>query len=165
MSTCVGAKVLRSCLTLRDPMDRSPPSSSVHGILQARIPEWVAISFSRGSSLPRDRTHISYISCIGRRVLYHWCRLGSKVSTLGQKGCVLPSVIGERSEKILSHFIIFFSRHPWAISAEVCPQSYISQAPLPSCDTFLRVLPCGPDSERQGHRSFGPRDFHVKGLL
>ena len=44
---------------------------SVHGILQAIILEWVIISFSRGSSRPRDQTHISYVSCIGRWVLYH----------------------------------------------------------------------------------------------
>ena len=44
------AKSLQSCLTLCDPMDCSPPGSSVHGIFQARTPEWVAISFSRGSS-------------------------------------------------------------------------------------------------------------------
>ena len=44
-----------SCLTLCDPMDYSPPGSSVHGILRARILEWVAISFSRGSSWPRDQ--------------------------------------------------------------------------------------------------------------
>ena len=43
-------KVAQSCPTLWDPVDRSPPGSSVHGILQARILEWVAISFSRGSS-------------------------------------------------------------------------------------------------------------------
>ena len=52
--TC--AKLLQSCLTLCDPMDCSPPGSSVHGILQARILEWVAISLSRGSSWPRDGT-------------------------------------------------------------------------------------------------------------
>ena len=45
-------------------MDCSPPGSSVHGILQARILEWVAISFSRGSSQLMDQTHISYIPCI-----------------------------------------------------------------------------------------------------
>ena len=44
------------------PVDCSPPSSSVHGILQARILEWVAISFSRGSSRPRDRTQVSHIA-------------------------------------------------------------------------------------------------------
>ena len=58
--------VTQSCLTLGDPMDCSLPGSSVYGIvpgiLQARILEWVAISSSRGSSQPRDRTHISYVS-------------------------------------------------------------------------------------------------------
>ena len=48
-------------------MDCSLPGSSVHGIFQARILEWVAISFSRGPSWPRDRTRVSCISCIGRR--------------------------------------------------------------------------------------------------
>ena len=48
------------------------PGSSVHGILQARILEWVAMPFSRGSSWPGDQTCVSYISCIGRQVLYHW---------------------------------------------------------------------------------------------
>ena len=48
--------VAQSCLTLCGPMDCSPAGSSVHGILQARIPEWVAISFSRASSWPRDLT-------------------------------------------------------------------------------------------------------------
>ena len=50
----------------------SLPGSSVHGISQARILEWVDISFSRGSSWPRDRTRVSYISCINRQILYHW---------------------------------------------------------------------------------------------
>ena len=63
------AKSLQSCPTLCDPIDCSLPGSSVHGILQARILEQVAIPFSRGSSQPRDRTHISYVSRIGRQVL------------------------------------------------------------------------------------------------
>ena len=46
--------VAQSCLTLCDSMDCSPPDSSVHGILQARILKWVAIPFSQGSSQPRD---------------------------------------------------------------------------------------------------------------
>ena len=53
------------CPTLCDPMDCSLPGSPVHGILQARVLEWVAISFSRGSSQPRDRTQVSCIA--GRR--------------------------------------------------------------------------------------------------
>ena len=52
----------KSCPTLCDPMDCSPPGSSVHGIFQARVLEWVAISFSRGSSRPRDRTWVSLIA-------------------------------------------------------------------------------------------------------
>ena len=56
----------QSCTTLCDPMDCSLPGSSVHGIFQARILEWVAISFSRRSSRPRDWTRISRI--VGRRV-------------------------------------------------------------------------------------------------
>ena len=68
---CVHVKLLQSCLTLYDPMDHSLPGSSVHGILQARILAWVAMPSSRGSSQPRDLTHVPYVSCIGRQVLYH----------------------------------------------------------------------------------------------
>ena len=55
-------KIAQSYLTLCDPVGCSPPGSSVHGILQARIQEWVAISYSRGSSQPRDRTHVFCIA-------------------------------------------------------------------------------------------------------
>ena len=65
------ANSLQSSRILCNPRDCSPPGSSVLGILQARILEWVAISSSRGSSRPRDWTHVSYISCIGRWALYH----------------------------------------------------------------------------------------------
>ena len=61
---------LQSGPTHCDPTDNSLPGSSVHGILQARILEWVAMSTSRGSSWPRDRTCISYISCNGRWVFF-----------------------------------------------------------------------------------------------
>ena len=59
------SEVAQSCPTLCDPMDCSPPGSLVHGIFQAWILEWVAISFSRGSSQPRDWTQVSRI--VGRR--------------------------------------------------------------------------------------------------
>ena len=58
---CLAAE---SCPTLCDPMDCSPPDTSVHRISQARILEWVAISLSMGSSQPRDQSHISFISCV-----------------------------------------------------------------------------------------------------
>ena len=62
----------QSCSTLCDPMDCSPPGSSVHGISQGRILEWVAISSSRESLQPRDWTHISWVSLIDRQILYQW---------------------------------------------------------------------------------------------
>ena len=57
--TCVHVQSLQSCLTHCSPMDCSLPGSSVHGILQTRILEWVAMPSSRGSSQPRDRTCVS----------------------------------------------------------------------------------------------------------
>ena len=65
----VCARSLQSCLTLCNPVDRSPPGSSVHGILQARIPAWVAILFSRGSCPPNDWT---WVSCIAGRYFTFW---------------------------------------------------------------------------------------------
>ena len=70
--------VFQLCLTLCDPMNcrlhRSPPGSSVHGILQARILEWIAMPSFRGSSWPRNWTPVSYVFCINRRhsvILYN----------------------------------------------------------------------------------------------
>ena len=65
----VQSEVAQSCPTLCDPMDYSRLGSSVRGISQARVPEWVAISFSRGSSQPRDRTQVS---CIAGRCFTIW---------------------------------------------------------------------------------------------
>ena len=71
-----------SCFShqLCDAMDYSPLGSSVHGLLQASILYWVAVPSSRGSSQFRDGTSISFVSCIGRWVLYHWHHLGSPKS-------------------------------------------------------------------------------------
>ena len=66
------SEVAQLCPILCDPMDCSPLGSSVHGTSQARILERVAISYSRGSSQPGDRTGNSCISCIGRCILYYW---------------------------------------------------------------------------------------------
>ena len=62
MLNCICVLVAQSCPTLCDPMDCSPPGSTVHGILQARILEWVAIPFSRGSSWPRNQSWVSFIA-------------------------------------------------------------------------------------------------------
>ena len=72
----VHPKSLQSHPTLCNATDCSLPGSSVHGIFQARILEWVAISFSRRSSHPGDQTLVSYVSCTGRHVLFHKHHLG-----------------------------------------------------------------------------------------
>ena len=65
---CYCCLIITSCPTLCNPMDCSPPRSSVHGISQVRILEWVAVSFSRGSSWTRDPTSIS---CLAGMFFYH----------------------------------------------------------------------------------------------
>ena len=81
------SEMAQSCLTLCDPMGHRLPGSSIHGIFQARVLEWVAISFSRGSSWPRDRTQVSRI--VGRRFTV-WATRGvlgleeSLISSLAQ---------------------------------------------------------------------------------
>ena len=77
LCACMHAKSLQQCLTLCDLMDCGLPDSSVHELLQERILEWLAMPSSRGSSQPSHQTCISYVSCIGRRGLYHQSHLGS----------------------------------------------------------------------------------------
>ena len=71
---CSVASVVSDSL---QPMDCTPSGSHVYGILQARIREWIAIFYYRGSSQPRDWTRLSYVSWIGRQALYHYCHLSS----------------------------------------------------------------------------------------
>ena len=69
------SEVTQSCQTLCNPMDYNPSGSSIHRIFQARILEWVAISFSRGSSQPRDQTWVSHIAS---RLLIIWATFRSR---------------------------------------------------------------------------------------
>ena len=62
-------KITQLCPSLWDPMDCSPPGFSVHGILQARILKWIAMSSSRGSSQPRDWTQVSFILSIMSQII------------------------------------------------------------------------------------------------
>ena len=78
---CSCANSLQLFLTHCDLMDCSPPGSSVHGIFQARILEWVAMPSSRGSSQPKDQTLCSEVSYLGKQVLYYLHHLGSPVSS------------------------------------------------------------------------------------
>ena len=89
----VCCSVTKLCLTLCDPMDCGLPDSSIHGIHQARVLEWVAISYSRGSSWSWDWTRVS---CIGRLILYHWAPRKPSVRwytpTELQKACPWPYI-------------------------------------------------------------------------
>ena len=114
----VHAKSLQLCPILFNPMDYSLLGSSLYGIFQARILERVAISFFRGPSRPRDPTSSSYISCIGKQVLYHWCHLNGVLVTQScltlckPTDCSPPgsSVHGVPQARILELVAIPFSR-------------------------------------------------------
>ena len=84
--------VTQSCWTLCDPMDCNPPRSSVHGILQARIVECVAMPSSRGSSWPRDQT---WVTCIAGRFLTIWAtrEAQSRARGLGLKSCLYSLLV------------------------------------------------------------------------
>ena len=90
-------------------MDYSPPGSSVHGISQARILEWVVIPFSRGSSWLRDRTRVS---CVGRQILYHWATREAH-QPLGESFC-LPHRASALTQSACGHLA-----WPWALRLQV----------------------------------------------
>ena len=117
---CVCAQ---SCLTLCDTMDCSLPGSSVHGISQTRILEWAAIFFSRESSQPRDRTHIS---CIGRLVLYHWVTWEATLNNQKEIGNFNSSLLNPIYEKyfhfktwlVVIEITLFFCHEAYSLSGE-----------------------------------------------
>ena len=92
-AACYVTSVMSNTL---QPMDCSPPGSSIHGdSVQASILQWVAMPSSMGSSQSRDQTHVSYVSCIGKWVLYHYHHLGSPSfpAELNKISMALPSLI------------------------------------------------------------------------
>ena len=102
--------VEQSCPTPCDPMDCRPPGSSVHGI-QARLLEWVAISFSRGSSWPRDRT---WFSCIEGRFFTVWATREAQCMKLSFSSLTLLAIYGLQLDNawIWVHFTIL-ATHIW----------------------------------------------------
>ena len=133
------AKSLQSCLTVGDPMDCSPPGSSVHGTSQARILEWVAISSSKGSSIPGIEPRLlQFLHC--RWILYCWTKSQPNphssasrghLSVLGQnhldlfKALLFPllslhalPLTSSSSDVTLSH-----SQFLWLVSAKASPCS------------------------------------------
>ena len=137
--TCMRAKSLQSCLTLCNLMDCSPPGSSVHGILQARILEGVAMPSSRGSSWkPRNWTRVSYVSCTGSRILNYWSHLGNPYVYIHPPFFGFPSYLGRLGYTVGSHQLSTFY-------IAVCihqPQSpHSSHPPLPPWYPYI-CSPC-----------------------
>ena len=110
------SEVSQSCPTLCDPIDCSLPVSSVHGIFQARVLEWAAISFSRGSSRPRDRTPVSlivgrYFTILATRDAL--CRTEVYIVTFHLHGCGFCFIVSwgflftKRNLSVMSEDVIF----------------------------------------------------------
>ena len=118
-----------------DLMDCSPPGSSVHGIFQARILEWVAIPFSRGSSQRRDQTLISYI---GRQILYHWAT-GEAHIYIGTKVYVCACMLSRFSHVLFATL--------WSIACQALLSMGFSR------QEYWSGLPCPP-----------PRDLRDPGI-
>ena len=130
MHACLMAQ---SCLTLCDPMDRSLWGSSVHGILQARILEWVAISSSRGSCWPRDWTHTSCVSCITDG-LYPLSHRGSPNKLSRRQWRAMQTVPNGRH-----CFYKFFQNGKLLQSSSQLPQWYPKLIDLPTCKEYPKI--------------------------
>ena len=135
-------------------MDYSLPGSSVHGIPQERILEWVAMPSSRGSSQPRDRTHVYFVSCINRWILYHWSHQESQ-----NNSWMITQLIGGRTRiQTWALYIAsvtptydFCSRQPaWFVSTTrvgLESESEVAQ----SCPTLCDPMDCSlPGSSVHG---------------
>ena len=131
------------------PMDCGLPGSSVHGILQARTLEWFAMSFSRGSSHPRDQTHIYCVSYIGRWVLYHLRHLGGPgnwsialfkscfLVELVLKCCIIENEVLKFSTIELAKKLVLFYNSLWKTNFLVNPIL------LQNCTFLLLILYLG----------------------
>ena len=132
--------VAQSSLTLRDPLGCSPPGISVHGIVQARIPEGVAISSSRASSRPRDRTPVT---CIGRSLGRHLGKSLGALTALGNSVMMKAPVRKPRGQSSLGALP---RPHIWAQwEPSLTNSAGRGQAPGGDCglqDTSLFPLPC-----------------------
>ena len=139
--------VAKSCSTLCDPMDCIPPSSSIHGISQARILEWVAISF-RGSSWPMVQARVS---CVDRPMLYHWATWESVLYSVinSSDSCCKCLLLILKLQRILSHLVF------WALLGK-SPSPFYRYEPvklrnLPSVKQLVRSI------ERFEFKSTGTR--------
>ena len=153
MRTACGG-VSQSCPTLCDPMDCSPPGSTVHGISQARVLDWAVVSFSRGSSWPRDQARVSrnvdrrFTIWASREVLYLFPILHILTNTLSIFifffffFLVLPVYFYQPISlhpraHMLSHVIPWTSARQTPLSMDFSRQEYWSGLPFPSPSSFI----------------------------
>ena len=118
------------CPILCNPMDCGPPGSSVHGIFQAGILEWLDVSSSRGSFHPRDWIHISCIPCFGRQILYQWATWEALSTYILQNGlwgpltslivCIPHSLIISTTTGTLSASVFTYLRNTARLVLKCC---------------------------------------------
>ena len=104
LASAAAAELLQSCLTLCDPEDSSPPGSSVRGIFQARILEWIDVPSSKGSSQPRDQTWVSYIACIADIYIIFFF---FNAEPSGKPECLTGSYIIDHRKWVIGGSLIF----------------------------------------------------------
>ena len=131
--------VAQSCPALCDPVDCSPPGSSVHEIVQARILEWVAISSSRGSSQPRDRTRVS---CTAGRFFIDWA---AREAHIGKAHC--PYNISPSLSDLLHSAWQFLALSTLLQMASFCSFIWLSNIPLHICAASSLGFPGGLDGK------------------
>ena len=124
---CKRSKFLQSCPTLCDPMD--------HRILQARILEWVAISFSRGSSSPRDQTWVSRIA--GRVLIIFWATRDYSTEVQNDEGMKVQGLQEGRVGKMQVNLYI---HHSLCVTLPSCPHSFPPSLPLSCCGSHFSAL-------------------------
>ena len=144
------------CPILCDPKDYSPPGSSVHEIFQPRTLEPVAISYSRGPSPPRGGTQVSWLSCIGRQILYH--RTTWKTLSLDYKGLQDAQSMGEISSSVLGQVTLPKEE---TLQLKLSP-GWLRNPPKGECRSWLYIS-MFPPRQHYAHnarrkREYGP--FH-----
>ena len=117
----------------------NPPGSSVCGIFQARTLKWVTICYSREASRPRDQTHVSYVSYIGRQVLYHYCHVESFISN--ENAHIIHAWLDQFPQTDYIHLLRPITEHgqqPW--SPRLTPSSNFPSPPKGShCPNFTQL--------------------------
>ena len=131
-----------ACPTLWDPTDCSPPGSRAPGIFQARILEWVAISFCRGSSQPKDRKRVSYVSYMGRQILYYQHHFVSIKVWWGTS-----RYLGNDNSNTHPPLSLFFPLFLITLNDHLILYSYIKTPPVDLCYNWSLGFPGGASGE------------------